>query len=475
MKYTLALNLILIFLATSCERLSIELPSKASIQRIEVLPATKEVPKNVYFAMQAIAYYSDGTYKDITEECDWSSDDVSVASIDSSTLALTWVVGQNTGQAIVKASYEDFTSQSVLNITGATLSSIDIAPNAGSLAKGLTQQFTATGTFSDASTVDITNTVEWASTDALVASVTNAGVSRGLVTALTLGNVNIEAEMDGVTHSTAFTVSPAELLSIAVSPSNISIAKGLTQQFTATGTYTDASSSDVTSAATWSSSDPAKISISNLGLATALNQGTALVQATLGTITGSTLFMIDPASVVSISINPLLPSKAKGLSQQFTATATYSDATTGDATSLVTWSSSNTGVASIANSGGSKGLAQALNVGVSTIQATLGSASASTVFTVTAAQLVSIAVTPNNSTIIIALNKQFTATGTYTDGSVANITTSVNWNCSNALVALISSSFGSEGRATGVGLGSAVITACQGAICGQANVNGILF
>src|SRR5262249_54727418 len=55
---------------------------------------------------------------------------------------------------------------------------------------------------------------------------------------------------------------------------------------------------------------------------------------------------------------------------------------------------------------------------------------------------------------------QFTAIGTFGDGSTQNLTNSVSWNSSNTSVATVSGS----GLASGVGGGSTTITASQGGI-----------
>ena len=87
------------------------------------------------------------------------------------------------------------------------------------------------------------------------------------------------------------------------------------------------------------------------------------------------------ATLSSIAVTPAAPSVAKGTNRQFVATGTYSDGSTAVVTSSVTWASASTTVATIS----SVGLAQAVGTGTSTISATLGSVSGSTVLTVTAA------------------------------------------------------------------------------------------
>ena len=79
-------------------------------------------------------------------------------------------------------------------------------------------------------------------------------------------------------------------------------------------------------------------------------------------------------------MTPANPTIAAGLTQQFTATGTYSDATTANLTGSVTWASSNTAAATI----NSSGLATGVAAGTSTISATLGAVSGSTTLTVTA-------------------------------------------------------------------------------------------
>jgi uncharacterized protein YjdB len=83
--------------------------------------------------------------------------------------------------------------------------------------------------------------------------------------------------------------------------------------------------------------------------------------------------------------------------------------------------------------------------------------------TVTLAILESITVTPANPSIAIGLTMQFTATGTYTDGTSQDITTSVNWTSGTTGVATI---INASGLATAVAVGTSVITATSGGVTG---------
>ena len=169
---------------------------------------------------------------------------------------------------------------------------------------------------------------------------------------------------------TGGTVTIAAPVSIAVAPVSSSLAKGLTEQFTATGTYTDNSTQNLTGLVTWASSNLGVATISASGLASALTTGTTEITATLGSVVStSDTLTVTPPTLVSIAVASVSPSVAKGLTEQFTATGTYTDSSTQNLSSVVTWASSNLGVATISASG----LASALTTGTTGITATLGS------------------------------------------------------------------------------------------------------
>jgi len=84
----------------------------------------------------------------------------------------------------------------------ATLKSIAVTPSSATLAVGATQQFTATGTYSNGDTENLTNLAAWSSTVTTVATIN----STGLATAVSAGTTTIEATYSGVTGSASLTV-----------------------------------------------------------------------------------------------------------------------------------------------------------------------------------------------------------------------------------------------------------------------------
>jgi uncharacterized protein YjdB len=103
------------------------------------------------------------------------------------------------GSATITATYLGKSGTSTLTVSPATLSAIAITPNPTSLAKGASQQLTATGTYSDTTTRDLTAVVTWLSSSSTVAVVSNANGSRGLLTAVGAGSSSVTAALQGVT------------------------------------------------------------------------------------------------------------------------------------------------------------------------------------------------------------------------------------------------------------------------------------
>ncbi len=162
-------------------------------------------------------------------------------------------------------------------------------------------------------------------------------------------------------------------------------------------------------------------------------------------------FFVSQGTVVSLALSPTNPILQVAGTEQFVATGTTAKGDTLDVTPGVTWSSSKPGVATV----DSDGLLTALADGTSVIHAKYQDGSAQTIVTVTSATLSSIAISPLSTTISVGGTQQFTATGTYSDGSSRDLTGSVTWSSDYTNVATISTG----GLATGVAAGSTVITA----------------
>jgi hypothetical protein len=338
-----------------------------------------------------------------------------------------------------------------------TLISVAVTPATPSLAPGATQQFAATGNYSDGTTKSLTSTANWLSSNQSVATVNTSGLATAVAGGSTTISAAVTTSSGTVTGTTTLSVTSVTLVSIAVTPANPSVAIGSTQAFTATGTYSDGSTKNLTSSSNWLSSSGTVATISTSGLATGVGGGTTTITATSGSVSGTTTLTV--VALQSITVTPPTATVAPTAKQQFTATGNYSDGSSKNLTTTVSWSAS-TG-ASVT----SGGLATGVTPGAtSTITATSGSISGTATLTVSN-PLVSIAVTPSNATIAPNSQQAFTATGTYSDGTTKDLTASATWQSSNTSIASIFA-----GLAVGATPGTVTITATSGIVSGTASL-----
>jgi hypothetical protein len=492
----------------------------AKLVAIGVTPATSNVARGLTEQFAAVGVYSDNSTQVLTNQVTWSAATdppvtvpvtvtlnavvlpTVVATISNTAGSQGLATALNLGVATISATSDGIVGSTTLTVTEAVLESIQIAPVAPSVPAGLTQQFTATGMYSDNSMQNLTTQVTWAATTTApagvaanyAATISNAVGSQGLATTTAAGTVQISATLGSVSGLATLTVTPAVLQSIQITPP-APVAAGFTEQLIATGTYSDQSTHVITTQVTWNATTtaPAGVpadyvaTISNAagsqGLATTTAAGTAAITASSGAIVGNATLTVTNATLQTIAVTPAQPFVPNGKNQQFAATGHYSDQSTQDLTTQVTWSADTldptTGlpIAAISNNPGSQGLAtaqvEAFTASITaTITATLGGISGSATLVVVAPLLQSIAVTPINSQLCWGLpapsTQQFTATGTYSDNSTGTV--SATWSSSDNAVATIDAN---SGLATGVGSGPVTITAVSGGFSNSAPATGI--
>jgi trimeric autotransporter adhesin len=254
-----------------------------------------------------------------------------------------------------------------------------ITPATQTIAVGTTQQFTATGYYSNGS-ITPNLAVSWGSSSSTVATINSSGIA----TALAIGTTSITATTLGITAAPA-TLTVNQLTAITVTPANPSVAAGNTEQFTATGTFLNpggtTTTSNITAQVNWNSGTTTVATISTGGLATSIVSGTSLISASLDGITGSTTLTVTGAVPVSLVITPATPTIAVGNSVAFSAQELWSDSTLHAPSGPVSWGSATTTVAAIQTTGGE---ASGITAGSSVITATEGSLSGTATLTVVA-------------------------------------------------------------------------------------------
>jgi trimeric autotransporter adhesin len=432
--------------------------TSATLTSLNVTPVSAAIPLGTVQQFTATGTFSDDTAQDITGSVGWSSSPTSVATITVSGLA----TGKNLGTVTITATFGAITGSVTATVDAKNLVSITVLPANPSIAQNTSQQFSATGTFTDGSTHNLTAQAAWSSSNTVAATV---GGSSGLAKGLTPGSSTITATLGTIPGSTVLEVTNATITSMSVSPSGRTIAPATQLQFTATGTFSDSSTQVLNRDATWASDNTAVATVGPMGLVTAVGSGTANIGATFGGVSGSTLLTVSSATLKSIAVTPASAVMAPASTLLFTATGTYSDGTTQNISNAVIWSSSASNVASITNFGQVTGQ----SAGSATITAQQGSVSGTAAVVVASSALTSLRISPpKGAKVAEQTGLQFEAFGTFADGSMQNLTASVTWTSSPASVATVSNAASSKGLATGVAPGSATIAALFAGLTQQA-------
>ena len=374
----------------------------------------------------ATATYNDDTTEDVTQQVEWRSSNTAVATVSGGGL----VTGVAVGTTNISATYRQFMDEVIVTVDPPILTGIDITAPSNMVPDGLFLQLTATGTFSDGTTADITNSATWSSNSPSNATVDPTGEVEGLA----VGNATITATQGSISDTFAVTVTGGVLTSITVTPDNNSQPEGRVVQYTATGHFSDGVNNDVTLQATWSSTSPAIASVNNTtskGLVTFEEPGTSTITAAFGGFTDTAQVTVGNAVVDSIAITPSAPAPLPlGLDLQFTCTATLSDGTMDDCTDECAWTSSLPGVANV----NSAGLVTANNttLGTTNIACDYLTFDDDVDLVVTNAVLESIVVTPDDEDLPIGLPIPYLATGTFSNGTTLDVTNTATWTATPA-------------------------------------------
>ncbi len=213
--------------------------------------------------------------------------------------------------------------------------------------KGIPVQFIAVGQDASNKLVAAAGIV-WTSSNAKVAKVDNTGRVTLLDVSTTPVILTATAVSGGVnkTATTSLTVSlSGAVATVVVTPAAWTMKAGQTKAFAATAL--DASEGPALTTITWASADPTIATVDSAGLATARAIGTTTITATSanGKVGRATLNVITAASV---AVNSGKSSLALSMQTQFFYTGT--DAT-GKPLTAVTWTTSNTSIITVDQSG----------------------------------------------------------------------------------------------------------------------------
>jgi uncharacterized protein YjdB len=175
-----------------------------TLTTVTVSPSTPSVAISKTQQMVATGTYDNGAIDNVTDSANWSTSDNSIATVSSTGL----VTGVAAGTATISATLNGLSGSTPVTVTVSNLSSISITSTTQSLSSGQTAQFTATGILQNGTTVNLTDSVTWTSSNNSVATIE----SSGLATAQTVSSTTtttITAKSGSITsNAITLTVSP---------------------------------------------------------------------------------------------------------------------------------------------------------------------------------------------------------------------------------------------------------------------------
>ena len=368
----------------------------------------------------------------------WKSSDESVATVSSTGV----VTAKSIGNANITATTTDGTNISAtckVSVVETPATGISLNKTAATLKANQTVSLTATVTPSTATN----KKVSWKSSDESVATVSSDGV----VTAFKVGTTNITATTTDGTNLSAtcqVTVEATLATGISLNKKAVTLEVDDNETLTVTVTPSDASNKKVN----WKSSNTSVATVSSNGVVTAKAVGTANITATTtdGTSLSATCKVtVEPTLVTSLSLNRSVAT----LKANETITLIANVFPTAAQNRTVTWSSSDTSIATVS----SEGVVTALKVGTATITATTADGSnLSATCKVTVIETPATGISLNKTTASLKANETVTLTATVTPSTTTNKT--VTWKSSDETIATVS-----NGVVTAHKVGTADITA----------------
>lgn len=364
----------------------------------------------------------------------WESQTPAVATVSAEGVVNGLADGEAT--LVAKAEADPTKTATVLLRVRGQVASVRLNPVVLTVNVNQTAQLAATVTADPG----VSQAVTWTSSDATLATVSNAGAVAGLAQ----GRVTITATSvaDPTKQATATVDVKGQVHAVAISPSPAGVRTNSTLQLVANVN----ADPGVSRAVSWTTANPAVATVSSAGVVTGIVDGTTTITATshadpqrVGTVQLTVFSLV-------VSITPRTPNVAAGATVRLTATVTGPPG----ANQKVTWTSRSTTVAAI----DATGLVTGVAAGSTWIVAQSGDealATDSVPVTVTACVPNAIAITPSPLTNMLpGATRQLTA---QTTGCTSGA--SIRWLSDSPGVATISPT----GLLTAVSRGSAVIRA----------------
>ncbi len=428
---------------------------QASLQRLELSPASTSLAVGTELNLHATGLYSDGSRRDLSDRVVWRSDDATVLSV----AANGRIHALSAARTHIRASFDGRDAEASIEVTAATLQRLDIEPTGLRLAKGTQYPLNVFGLFSDGSRQALDDQVVWTSLDSALFSISAAG----RLTALTVGSGVLQAGFGGFSVQIDVTVSDANLTTLRATPASVELPAGSDVMLRIDGFYSDGSQQNLSAQARWQIDTPTVASLEG-DLLRGHASGDAILRADVGGLSIEVPVRVTDAVLSRLELDLGAADLPTGLSRPLRALGHFSDGSLRDLTAQVIWRSSDDARLAIANAVGSEGLATALAAGSVTVGATLNGIEAQATLIVSAASLQTLELEPMAPRLAVGTSLRMQALGRYSDASLKILSDQVTWSSDEPAIAAVANADGQAGQVQGLAVGETRIRVQLGGI-----------
>ena len=336
-----------------------------TLTSITLVAGSTSIPVGAITPVRGVVTFNDGTTQTLgtypagTSVTNSNPEAVAIESTDTAVS----LKGVGEGSSNISVTFNSVTSNILpITVNAATIVSVNVIPAARTLPNGTYAQLSATATYNNGQTVDITDNPDtlWSSSSDDVT--VNANGKFGAILANTVGSATVTAQFDGQSASSNVTVTNATLVSTYLSSTYNFIPQGITSYITLTGVYSDSTTQPIDASNYILTSSSPVINVVQKTIegvptwvaTSTVPSGSSLITAENNnpnyTINSSITLSANPAIITGIGINTTATNIIESSGQQFTAVAYTSDGNKYN-TADVLWTSESIGVISI-NSGG---------------------------------------------------------------------------------------------------------------------------
>jgi hypothetical protein len=438
---------------------------------IAVDPASLFLARNGSAQLAITGWYDSGRSVDLTPASSgtvYESTATGVATVDAD----GFVQAKGEGDAIISAANSGLRGNCTVEVKGERLISISISPAMLELSGGETGQFAVTGTYSDGSQGDLTNSVMGTVYESDNPAIALVGPN-GQVSARQEGHTTVTARNAGLSDSAIVNVTPGRYLQyIQAVPHNLLMSPGQSRSLSVTGYYSDGSQADLTgSAAGTTYQVPSFVSTDGEGTITAISDGEGIITVANGAFSDVVNVKVTSDIVLTgLSITPSPVFVSLGGMTQVTVMGQYSNGSSADLTAASAGTKYSIDDSRIA-SAGSSGEIYGVGEGKTSLSVSNSGKSAKAEVVVSGGEviLMYLAISPATVTLEVGGTANLTVTGYYSDGSTANLTSAgagTSYSTDDKSVAWADS----DGRVYAAGPGSTAVRARNSGLEAKASV-----